>query len=423
MNHPARLRLPGSTSRAGTGDWLFPLNGAWPSAASHVLELESEVVRVAVATIKGSAPREPGTTMLVAAGRVIGTIGGGHLEWEGIRAAREMMKNGTATPSARMERFVLATHLGQCCGGVVELWLERLTRADLTLLRSASQAVRDREPVLMTTSLSGGRSTRRVMRASTPAFLPSSLRASAEALLASESSERFYLVRNADNIMLLERLDTPRTPLWIYGAGHVGQSVVRVLEELAFEITWVDSREELLPRSLPPHIHAFHAEVPAQAAAAAPAGVRHLVMTHDHAIDYEICRALLQRGDCGWVGLIGSGSKAARFRSRLLKDCVPEAALERLTCPIGVEGIEGKAPSVIAISVAAQLLQTLSVPTEQRASEPRAELGDEQHEARHEIQRDARHEGQHADQPIELAETLNCSGACADCGSARSAHP
>src|SRR4029453_1188589 len=87
MNHPARLKLPGSESRAGTGDWLYPLNGDWPSAACHVLELETEVVRVAVASVKGSAPREAGTSMLVAAGRVIGTIGGGHLEWEGIRAA------------------------------------------------------------------------------------------------------------------------------------------------------------------------------------------------------------------------------------------------------------------------------------------------------------------------------------------------
>ena len=389
MNHPARLKLPGSESRAGTGDWLYPLNGDWPSAACHVLELESEVVRVAVADVKGSAPREAGTSMLVAASRVIGTIGGGHLEWEGIRAAREMMKAGATGAVARMERFVLATHLGQCCGGVVELWLERMSRGDLPLLRSASQAVRDREPVLMTTSFDAGRLTRRVMRAATPAFLPPTLRPAAEALMSSETRDSFHLVRNGESLMLLERIDTPRTPLWLYGAGHVGQSIVRVLEELPFDITWVDSRAELLPRSLPPHIRARFSDSPADAAASAPPGVRHLVMTHDHAVDYDVCRALLLREDFGWLGLIGSASKAARFRSRLIKEGVTEAALARLACPIGVDGIEGKAPSVIAISVAAQLLQTLSAPTIEVV-------------------------------PHEVVD--GCTGACADCASARGAH-
>jgi xanthine dehydrogenase accessory factor len=169
-----------------------------------------------------------------------------------------------------------------------------------------------------------------------------------------------------------------------------------VLEELPFEITWVDSREELLPRSLPPHIHVLHAASPAEAAASAPPGVRHLVMTHDHAIDYDVCRALLLREDFRWLGLIGSASKSARFRSRLRKEGVTEAAIARLSCPIGVEGIEGKAPSVIAISVAAQVLQTLSTTVDK--SEPVVEH--------------LPHEGVDA-----------CTGACSECESARVHHP
>jgi xanthine/CO dehydrogenase XdhC/CoxF family maturation factor len=93
-----------------------------------------------------------------------------------------------------------------------------------------------------------------------------------------------------------------------------------------------------------------------------------LVMTHDHAVDYELCRSILLRDEFEWLGLIGSNSKGARFRSRLRRDGVAAGAIERLVCPIGVGGVDGKAPAIIAIAVAAQVLQTLS---EAKAASPR----------------------------------------------------
>src|SRR5208283_2252209 len=89
---------------------------------------------------------------------------------------------------------------------------------------------------------------------------------------------------------------------------------------------------------------------PANRAAAAPAGTRFVVMTHDHALDYEICRVILARTDAYWLGLIGSASKSARFRSRLLRDGLDHEALSRLHCPIGVVGISSKLPGAIAIA-------------------------------------------------------------------------
>jgi xanthine dehydrogenase accessory factor len=150
--------------------------------------------------------------------------------------------------------------------------------------------------------------------------------------------------------------------LWLYGAGHVGQALVRILADLPLRITWVDSRAELLPVDLPGNVHPRLAQQPLHTVSDAPPGSRFLVMTHDHALDYDLCRAILERGDCAWAGLIGSDSKAARFRSRLARDQLDAQTIARLVCPIGVPGIDSKAPAAVAISVAAQLLQHLGSP-------------------------------------------------------------
>jgi len=83
----------------------------------------------------------------------------------------------------------------------------------------------------------------------------------------------------------------------------------------------------------------------------APAGARFLVMTHDHGLDYALCRKILDRNDFGWLGLIGSKSKGARFRSRLARDGVAAEAIARLVSPIGVEGVNNKWPAAIAVAV------------------------------------------------------------------------
>jgi len=92
------------------------------------------------------------------------------------------------------------------------------------------------------------------------------------------------------------------------------------------------------------------------------------VLTHDHALDYALCRSILRRGDSSWLGLIGSASKSAHFRSRLLRDGISGETLSALTCPIGIPGIASKLPASIAISIAAQLLQISSTVTSTPAS-------------------------------------------------------
>ena len=153
----------------------------------------------------------------------------------------------------------------------------------------------------------------------------------------------------------------PLFHLLLFGAGHVGRAVERVLATLDVSVLWIDEREGEFPPPGPGGVRAritrlccdmVEAEV-----ARAPAGAFYLVLTHQHELDFRIARAILARGDAGFFGLIGSRSKSQRFLRRLAERGLSAEALDRMTCPIGLPGIDGKSPEVIAVSVVAQLLQ------------------------------------------------------------------
>lgn len=353
MSAPKLLQEPAALASAD-GQWLRQMDGAWPRAACRLLESEPVVVRVLVAHMRGSTPREPGACMLVTRGSMEGTIGGGNLEWQAIQAARDLLAD-TSAPAVRLRRLVLGIELGQCCGGVVQLWLERLTRADLPLLRHADRASKDGIAALIVTEVHEARVIRRLCRADALVLAEEE-----RTMLAAQEHRKVVLLHRADHdATLFERIDEAARSLWIYGAGHVGQALIHALAGLPFRVTWIDSRAELLPASLPDNVSACHSPAPVDTVRDAPAGARFLVLTHDHALDYALCRAILERGDFAWLGLIGSSSKSARFRSRLARDQVATDLIQRLVCPIGVAGIDSKLPAAIAIGVVAQLLQQL----------------------------------------------------------------
>jgi xanthine dehydrogenase accessory factor len=161
-----------------------------------------------------------------------------------------------------------------------------------------------------------------------------------------------------------------RRPLFLFGAGHVGQAIARHAASLPFHLAWFDPRPAfagldgvtLVPEAA---IGRCLAEAPEAAAV--------LIMTHDHALDFRLTLAALRRPPVAFVGLIGSATKRARFLSRLEREEVSAEARRRLTCPIGVDGVVGKEPDVIAIAVLAQLLQIPPVACEQAAAA--AEVG------------------------------------------------
>lgn len=254
-------------------------------------------VLVWVESSQGSVPRDAGTWMAVFADSTVATLGGGHLEYAAIARARAILQaGGGKAGAAPLERFALGPSLGQCCGGVVQLRFEAVDAADLPRLSRA--------------------------------------------------------------------LEQPLVPVVLFGGGHVGHALAQVLAPLPFSLTWIDSRDGVFPADVAPEVVCEHSE-PVQAAVhdLAPQS-RVLIMSFSHAEDLDVLAACLKRqraqADLPYIGLIGSKTKWATFRHRLEARGFTAAELAQVTCPIGVSGITGKEPEVIAVAVAAQLLQTVS---------------------------------------------------------------
>jgi xanthine dehydrogenase accessory factor len=274
-----------SASTSITGPSIDTLQ-AWLADAPAVL--------VGVQFTQGSVPREAGTWMAVFADRVLGTVGGGHLEFEAIDRARRILRGEAAAFS---QRFALGPSLGQCCGGVVHLLFEPVDGAGATALCARLRA----------------------------------------------------------------ELDARRMPVALFGGGHVGRAIVAALAPLPVRVLWIDSRDEVFPTGLPPQVLTEHSAPVEAAVAQLQAGSRVVVMSFSHAEDLEIVAACLKRlhahDDLPFVGLIGSRSKRAAFIHRLEARGFSGAEIARITCPIGVPGVVGKEPEVIAAAVAAQLMQ------------------------------------------------------------------
>jgi xanthine dehydrogenase accessory factor len=382
---------------------LPPENGLprdWLPTLVRFLDREPMVVRIVVAEVRGSTPREPGAFMLVGRDGVEGSIGGGQLEWEAIAGARELLED--AAVAARVNKVVLGADVGQCCGGVVSLWLERFTRGSLELLGKASDAGDRGCAVLSSTIRGAGVEHKVARRAGTAAMVAAGAEAASvtagaiagagagagvDAVVAELTEHLFreprqrahpILTRNAaGELTLIERLDDEFPAVWLYGAGHVGQALARILAELPLRLTWIDSRAELFPETLAGGVRTLHDADSVATVSEAPVGAYFIVMSHSHPLDFALCHALLERNDFAWLGLIGSASKAARFRSRLRRAGLGADVIGELVCPIGVEGIESKWPAAIAVAVAAQLMQQISavgVRQPDRASHSRGEL-------------------------------------------------
>ncbi len=260
----------------------------------------SRAVLVTVEQTRGSAPREAGAWMAVfddATRGESGTIGGGHLEWKAAQQAREALARWADTaPPVWREVVALGPSLGQCCGGSVVL--------------------------------------------------------------------RFEPVDASHAAQLRDRLSPALTPLALFGGGHVGRAIVQALAPLPFAVHWIDSRDGLFPPDLPAQVSTEHSDPVQTAVRDVPAGACVLVMSFSHAEDLDVVAACLQRqrerDDLAFIGLIGSRTKWATFGHRLTERGFTAAELARVTCPIGLPGIQSKVPAVIAASVVAQLLMAVS---------------------------------------------------------------
>ncbi|KEQ53784.1 xanthine dehydrogenase accessory protein XdhC [Sphingobium chlorophenolicum] len=283
---------------------------------------------VSVLASEGSAPRGPGTRMLVTASMQHGTIGGGQLEYRAVEQARAILDHPPGT--WRVQDYPLGPLLGQCCGGRVRLLVEHVDPDSLGWLADAAE---DRMLVSRLTSA-------RVERHVSMTALPANLSARGD--------------KPAEGEAFVEIVGRHRRPLYLFGAGHVGQAIARHVGHLPLRLAWFDTRPEL---ETVPQVAIVPEDSVEQCVGEAPQDAAIVIMTHDHGLDYRLTRAALARPPMAFVGLIGSATKRARFLSRLTRDGLGEAARTRLTSPIGVAGVGGKEPDVIAIATLAQLLQ------------------------------------------------------------------
>jgi xanthine dehydrogenase accessory factor len=268
-----------------------------------------DAVVVSIASTQGSAPREVGTWMAVFASHIVGTIGGGHVEFEAIAEARGLLNRQESTaddnPKSYEKRYVLGPSLGQCCGGVMVIHYQKYSC-------SGNQYA--------------GYSQKMPLNS---VFKP-------------------ILAKNFQNVAL-------------FGGGHVGKAIVNILSTLPMQVMWVDSRDEIFPNELPNNVVCEHSDPVQSAVNDLEAHSHVLIMSFSHAEDLDIVAACLMRqrvkADLPFIGLIGSKTKWATFRHRLQDRGFSEAELAHVTCPIGVGGVIGKEPEVIAVAVAAQLLR------------------------------------------------------------------
>ncbi len=258
----------------------------WASAIAELEQLGRAYVLITIIGASGSTPRDQGSKMVVSSDdkgdlQCYGSIGGGHLEYQVIARAGELLTQNSA--QQRLEHFPLGAKLGQCCGGAASILLESFQPRPVNLM--------------------------------------------------------------------------------VFGAGHVGRALIKILADLPCRVWWVDERESMLPQdadlaALPENVTAVCDTDAVDAVARMPDHSYYLVMTHNHQLDYDLCRTLLKRGDAHYIGLIGSHTKWQRFKLRFEHRGIDAGCYQQIHCPVGLSAVSGKLPMEVAVSIAAEIIHT-----------------------------------------------------------------
>ena len=307
----------------------------WITQSLAAVRRGERLAMVTVVGAQGSTPRELGARMLVWPDRFSGTIGGGSLERQGLDQARKLLAQDARRHA--LQDYPLGPLLGQCCGGHVRLLVEQLDAESRSWLEAAERACGAGAPFQLVTTFEGDAMSREI----------------SDAPAASDAART-----PIPQVRQLAEVIRPKLPrLVIFGAGHVGQAVARAFTPLPFQLDWLASREDLRPEASGTRATILSEDELVEAVEAAPAETLFAIFTHSHDLDYRLLKAALAKGDFRYLGLIGSETKRRRFFNRLLREGVDEAALGRITCPIGLPSLKSKEPAVIAVGLAAQLIE------------------------------------------------------------------
>ncbi|MEH6633360.1 MAG: xanthine dehydrogenase accessory protein XdhC [Halopseudomonas aestusnigri] len=304
----------------------------WSLIAKHLQE-NSCCALVTMVEVLGSAPRDVGTRMVIRPdGGFHGTIGGGTLEWRVLADAQKLMRNSHAQLS--WKKHALGPELGQCCGGAVKLSIEVFEKSQLAEVKLIAE-----QEALGPFSTIGHILDNKIQREIT-----------------SETSTDLNHVFQSSDGNLYESFGQKKRSVYLYGAGHVGRAMMLSMASLDFDLTWIDSRENALPAIVPGDVTKVFTPSPVTTISNAPDGAFVVILTHSHSLDLDLVNAALSEDRFGYVGVIGSATKKARFCNKLKNAGLEATTIDKLVCPIGIEGINSKHPAAIAASVIAELL-------------------------------------------------------------------
>jgi len=350
----------------------------WIPTLFRLVSEGQPAVLITVAHTAGSAPRRAGTKMLVTVDRLFGTIGGGNLEYNAIQSARSLFTNTESTTrQIHLDLYALGPMLEQCCGGVVFLHYELISGDNAAWVKTVNELTSHSRKVVIVTHTGSEEAAHKkgdkllvtefATRGSLGDLDKDAIERARRLLHASDESPDTLLhplspskgsLPDINDVLVFDIIRPVDFHVALYGGGHVGSAIVSILEKsLSCKITWVDSREDIFPAIESASVTLSHAAMPTSTVEEMPGNSYYLVMTHSHAMDLALCEAILQRDDIQFLGLIGSETKAKRFRKQLLDKGFTDDDLLRLTCPIGIDGIDSKEPGAIAVSVVTQLLQ------------------------------------------------------------------
>ena len=296
------------------------------------LLLHGKVARVAIVATRGSVPRETGTEMLVWEGGQLGTIGGGTLEFQAVREA---------FAGDYLKTVPLGPDLGQCCGGSVTLVNEIFDQARLKEIEIGKQFSR---------------------RVSGIYQKPSAIIRHEESIQSSTCAIDKTVISKG---WVSEPTLTKSSPIWVYGAGHVGRAIIQTISPLHnFDLTWLDTEKDRFPEEVPSSVKVLYSKNLIPLSEYAPANCNHIIVTYSHAIDLSLCNKILE-APFESLGLIGSKTKWVRFQKRLAELGHSYDTINKITCRIGCPKL-GKHPQAIAISLAQKLLISSNETTERR---------------------------------------------------------
>ena len=329
------------------------------------------VVLVTVIRADGSTPREVGATMLLAldqqqALNQSDTIGGGQLEYQAIDLAKAMLA-GQDSRQRWIERFNLSARLGQCCGGVMWLLFEKIEPDANQQLLECHKAWQNGQQILR--QVSGHQGSGWTISDHSSQGLVSAFQTNDPHSKHSHQNNQYQSNSHQSNSLQVspewqwqQPIMPYRMKVMIFGAGHVGEAIVRCLLPIGVQITWVDTRDDFFAEDLRDQVHCIITDLPEAELDHFDRGGAILILTHDHQLDLQLCFAALQSVTqaFAFVGMIGSKSKRAIFEKRMQQRGYHQTQLEHLVCPIGIEGIHSKQPAVIAVAVVAQLLQVFA---------------------------------------------------------------